>query len=111
MAINEQYRKLVQDLLTRYSIGWDSSIDVESQLLFDREHGHFQWMRVGWRGSERIYHSVIHFDIKDDKIWLQQNMTDQDPAAELVEMGVPHEDIVLGLQPPLKRSYTDYGVA
>jgi len=26
-------------------------------------------------------------------------------------MGVPREDIVLGLQPPYKRPYTDYGVA
>ena len=30
---------------------------------------------------------------------------------ELVAMGVPKDDIVLGLQPPYKRPYTDYGVA
>jgi len=29
----------------------------------------------------------------------------------LVAMGVPREDIVLGLQPAYKRQYTDYGVA
>ena len=45
------------------------------------------------------------------KIWLQQNLTDRNPAEELVAMGVPKEDIVLGLQPPYKRPYTDYGVA
>jgi len=33
------------------------------------------------------------------------------PAEELVMMGVPREDIVLGLQAPYKRQYTDYGVA
>jgi hypothetical protein len=59
----------------------------------------------------KIYLCIIHFDIKDGKIWLQQNLTDQNPAEELVEMGVPREDIVLGLQPPYKRPYTDYGVA
>ena len=59
----------------------------------------------------RIYRSIIHIDIKDGKIWLQQNLTDQNPAEELVEMGVPREDIVLGLQPLYKRPYTDYGVA
>jgi len=26
-------------------------------------------------------------------------------------MGVPKEDIILGLHPPYKRPYTDYGVA
>ncbi|MFO0210633.1 MAG: element excision factor XisI family protein, partial [Pseudanabaena sp.] len=54
---------------------------------------------------------VMHFDIKDGKIWLQQNLTDQNPAEELVAMGVERQDIVLGLQPPYKRPYTDYGVA
>lgn len=42
---------------------------------------------------------------------VQQNLTDQNLAEELVEMGVPREDIVLGLQPPYKRKYTEYGVA
>jgi hypothetical protein len=54
---------------------------------------------------------VIHFDIKDEKIWLQRNMTDLDPAADLVAIGVDRLDIVLGLQAPHKRPYTDYGVA
>ena len=53
----------------------------------------------------------MHFDIKNGKIWLQQNLTDLNPAEELVEMGIPREDIVLGLQAPYKRQYTDYGVA
>jgi hypothetical protein len=111
MAIIEQYRQSVKELLTEYAIGWDTGNEVESQLMFDAEHDHYQWSRVGWKGSERIYHCVLHFDIKDGKVWLQQNMTDQDPAAKLVEMGVPREDIVLGFQPLYARPYTDYGVA
>jgi XisI protein len=38
-------------------------------------------------------------------------MTDTDIAQQLVEMGVPKQDIVLGLHPPDKRPYTGYGVA
>jgi hypothetical protein len=38
-------------------------------------------------------------------------MTETDLAQELVNMGVPKEDIVFGLQPPYKRPYTGYGVA
>jgi XisI protein len=65
-------------------------------------------MNVGWQGSNRIYRCVMYFDIKDGKIWLQQNLTDRDPAEELVNMGVSKEDIVLGLQMPFKRFYTGY---
>ncbi|TAE94364.1 MAG: XisI protein [Oscillatoriales cyanobacterium] len=88
-----------------------SDDEVEVQLICDTERDHYQWMNVGWEHLNRIYRSIIHIDIKDGKIWLQQNLTDQNPAEELVEMGVPREDIVLGLQPPYKRPYTDYGVA
>jgi hypothetical protein len=49
---------------------------------------------VGWDGSQHIDHPVIHFDLKNGKIWLQENMTDLDPAADLVRMGVPRKDIV-----------------
>lgn len=53
----------------------------------------------------------MHFDIKDGKIWIQQNMTDVDLAQELLDLRVEKEDIVLGLQPPYKHPYTGYGVA
>jgi hypothetical protein len=68
-------------------------------------------MRVGWKGLERIYYTVLHFDIKEGKVWLQHNATDIDIGQELVEMGISKEDIVLGLHPPYKRPYTSYGVA
>jgi len=38
-------------------------------------------------------------------------MTEADLAQDLVEMGIPKEDIILGLHPIYKRPYTAYGVA
>ena len=106
-----QYRQYVQTLMSRYAEDDVSDDEVEVQLICDTERDHYQWMNVGWQELSRIYRTIIHIDIKDGKIWLQQNLTDQNPAEELVAMGVPREDIVLGLQPPYKRPYTDYGVA
>jgi XisI protein len=53
-------------------------------------------MRVGWQEMKRVYHTTMHFDIKDGKIWIQQNMTDVDVGQELVDLGVPKEDIIWG---------------
>jgi XisI protein len=106
-----QYREYIKSLLTRYASDDTSDKTVEVQLILDTERDHYQWMNVGWQDFNRIYRCVMHFDIKDGKIWLQQNLTDQNPAEELVGMGVPREDIVLGLQAPFKRQFTDYGVA
>ena len=109
----EQYRAAIQSLLTRYVNHNHCHLnpEIETQLIFDTQRDHYQWMDVGWQELNRIYQSIIHFDIKDGKIWLQQNLTEWNPAEELVAMGIPREDIVLGLHPPYKRPYTDYGVA
>ena len=82
-----QYRQYVQALLNQYAKDDVSEDEVEVQLIFDTERDHYQWMNVGWQQFNRIYRCIIHFDIKDGKIWLQQNLTDQNPAEELVEMG------------------------
>ncbi len=107
----DRYRKLVKSLISNYASSDIANDNAEVQLLLDTDRDHYQWMNVGWQGSDRIYRCVMHFDIKDGKVWLQQNLTDRDPAEELVNMGVAREDIVLGLQMPSKRLYTDYGVA
>ena len=85
--------------------------DVEVELVFDVEHDHYQLMHVGWKCLNRVHHTVPHFDIKDGKVWLQQNTTDIDVGKELIDMGIPQKDIVLGLHPPYERPYTGYGVA
>ena len=105
------YRTCIQTLLERHSQPKTDNTEVEDELFFDTVRDHYQLMRVGWNGLSRIYHTVLHFDIKDGKIWLQQNTTDIDVGQELIDMGVPKEDIVLGLHPTYKRPYTGYGVA
>jgi len=104
-----QYRELVQQLLEDYAKPYLEASPDTHYLICDIQRDHYQWMEVGWEGSRRLYRSILHFDIQNAKIWLQQNLTDQDPAAALVAQGVPPEDIVLGLQAPYKRPYTDYG--
>jgi len=111
MAKLEQYRQYIQKLLMKYSGYQSSDEDIEVQLLFDTERDHYQILDIGWDGCDRIYNCVMHLDIKDEKVWIQRNTTDILIAEELVEMGIPREDIVLGLQPPYKRQFTQYGVA
>lgn len=109
----EKYRQVVQHLLMSHAPLKSENLrpNVESQLVFDTERDHYQILDVGWEGFKPIYNCFIHIDIKDEKIWIQRNMTEHDLARELVEMGIPKEDIILGLHPPYKRPYTGYGVA
>ncbi|RCJ38191.1 hypothetical protein A6769_10640 [Nostoc punctiforme NIES-2108] len=110
MAKLDQYREYIQNLLTKYGSYQPSEEDVEIQLIFDTVRDHYQILEIGWDGYDRIYNCVIHLDIKDEKIWIQHNMTDIQIAEDLTEMGVLREDIVLGLQPSYLRQYTQYGL-
>lgn len=107
----DYYRTCIETLLEQESRYNSHAEDVESELFFDPIRHHYQLMRVGWQGLKRVYYTVMHFDIKDSKIWIQQNTTERDVGQALVEMGIPKEDIILGLHPPYKRPYTGYGVA
>jgi hypothetical protein len=109
MATLDDYQKIIKDILKSHAKNNDP--DIECQLVFDTENDHYQLLEVGWQGLTRIYACYIHLDIKQGKIWIQQNMTEADLGQELVNRGVPASDIVLGLQPPYKRPYTQYSVA
>ncbi len=65
-------------------------------------------VHVGSQGERQVYGCILHLDIKDGKIWLQHNGTENDIAAELVEMGVPKSDIIIGFHSAFKRQFTEY---
>ncbi len=78
------------------------------QTIFDRENDHYELVNLGWNAHKRIRGCLLHIDIKDGKIWIQHDGTEDGVAADLVEMGIPKEDIVLAFHPPYKRKDTGF---
>ena len=109
METLEKYRQIVKELLTDHTS--NNEPEIECQIICDTEHDRYLLVDIGWKNLHRIYACYIHIDIKNGKIWIQHNITEADLGQELVARGVPRSDIVLGLHPPYKRPYTDYGVA
>ena len=110
MAKLDQYREIVHKLLQDYAAFSRDDQEVETELIFDTTRDHYQLVHIGWQGERRIYGCILHLNIKDGKIWLQHNGTENDIAAELVEMGIPKSDIVIGFHSPFKRQFTEYAV-
>lgn len=105
------YRRAVQALLERYAAAAAADPEIETQLLIDTEHDHYQLVDVGWQHDLRVHSCILHIDIKDGKVWLQQNLTDQQVADELVAAGIPQNLIVIGFHPPYARAHTEFAVA
>jgi len=87
--------------------------ELQEQVIVDIQHNQFQWLTIGWDNEDDFKSLInIHLCIKSNgKIWLMENNTDIRVAEELVRMGVPREDIVLGFQPPSSRVLSDYAIA
>ena len=85
--------------------------EYDTQLVMDDERGHYYLVSVGWRGYQREHAISVHIDVKGDKVWIQADWTDLILAEQLVEKGVPKEDIVLAFHAPYRRPYTGYAVA
>lgn len=105
-----EYRDKVKELLNKYTQYKPSYGDVEVEQIFDTERDHYQIISVGWNNQKRVYGPIMHLDIKNAKIWIQQNTTEVDLALELMEMGVPKHDIVIGFHTPKMRQLTDFAV-
>lgn len=111
MAELEKYQEIVQNLLKVYAAYSSDDQDVDTELILDTIRDHYQLVHVGWHNDRRVYGCILHLDIKNGKVWLQHNGTESDIAAELVEMGIPKTDIVIGFHSPFKRQFTEYAVS
>ncbi|MGB3512910.1 MAG: element excision factor XisI family protein [Microcoleaceae cyanobacterium] len=68
-------------------------------------------MEIGWHHRKRIYGTLIHIDIIDQKIWIQQDGTEEGIANELVHLGISPQQIVLAYKTPERRKITDFAVS
>jgi hypothetical protein len=106
----QHYRRLIRQLLQDHAQISSNKGDVETQIIVDSEHDHYQLLYVGWDGDRRIFGPILHFDIKNGKIWIQYNGTEEHIGETLLKLGVPASDIVLGFRSVFKRQFSGYAV-
>jgi hypothetical protein len=109
MAV-EQYRQWVQQLLSERAQRQSHPSEIETQAIFDTAHDHYLLLHTGWRDDRRTHGCSLHLDIKDGKIWIQHDGTEVGIATQLLELGVPASDIVLGFHSPYMRQFTEFAV-
>jgi hypothetical protein len=108
-----RYRELIKKQLGAYIELENRHPDpeVRAMLVADDERGQYMWVRWGWTKKGRVRAIVIYVRLENDKIWIEEDWTEDGIATDLVRAGVPKEDIVLGFQPPEMRPYTDFAAA
>lgn len=106
----ERYREIVRRLIEEYAGYKPANGQIETEAVVDRDRDHYEVMHVGWDGVRRVHGSVVHIDLRGDKVWVQYDGTSRPVAEELVAAGIPPEDVVLGFHPAELRRHTGFGV-
>ncbi|NER95710.1 MAG: XisI protein [Symploca sp. SIO1B1] len=104
------YSEVVQTVLKNHVRNRPNS-PTEVQMLFDTQRERYQVLNIGWQDLTRIFGCIIYVEIKDGKIWIERDGTEIGVANELVEAGVPKQDIVLGFKAPYRRKFTEFAVS
>ncbi|MHC5614442.1 MAG: element excision factor XisI family protein [Nostoc sp.] len=102
------YQELVKSIIYKYANEQPQKDLENTEIVFDTERDRYLLLYVGWDDEERVYGCPIHISIKDEKIWIQHNFTEEAIANQLVELGVPTTDIVLGFRSPYVRQFTGF---
>lgn len=106
----ERVREIILEILQEYSTHIPSNGQIEMELIIDRERDRYQLVALGWNKPQRVYGSLIHIDLKGDKIWIQNDGTEVGIANLLVEQGIPPKNIILAYHAPYLRQYTEFGI-
>jgi hypothetical protein len=105
------YQAIIQQLFTQYIEFLGNSENTQLEQIIDPENQRYLLVEVGWENGYRIYGTLIHLDIIDNKIWIQQDGTEEGIADELVDLGIPKRQIVLGFKPSDRRKLTEFAVS
>ncbi|MBA3945509.1 MAG: XisI protein [Herpetosiphonaceae bacterium] len=105
------YRTIIRKLLQHYATYQPARGEIEIETILDETNDHYELMYTGWNGPYRLHGSVLHLDIRNGKVWIQYDGTEEGIAEELVAAGIPRDQIVLAFKAPDIRPYTDFAVA
>ncbi|AEE51850.1 XisI protein [Haliscomenobacter hydrossis] len=100
----KKYQKIILQVLEEYaSIKSPFMPEVENLIIADTKNHHYQLVRMGWYKDRHVHYTVFHFDILDNKVWIQENRTDVKIDEELIEAGIAAKDICSGMEHPAMR--------
>jgi len=108
----DKYEDIVLRFLEEQAEAWnDSNNPIDFQIIADTQRKRYQLISIGWQDKHQFHGCIFHLDIINEKVWIQRNNTDSLIADDLISMGIPKHDIVLGVIHPNRRKDTEYAIA
>ncbi len=98
----KHYRQILQQVVEKHAAMPGEPAEDESIPICDTIHDNYLLMDVGDGANGRTGYVVFHVRLKDGRVWIERDGIEYGIARDLLEAGIPKEDIVLafyGRQP------------
>jgi hypothetical protein len=91
------YRQIIEKTVTLHAQYAPSHGQIKSIPIIDTTHDNYLLMDIGWKNNKRVHDVIFHLRIDEGKIWIEWDGIETGIALNLIEAGIPKEDIVLAL--------------
>lgn len=105
-----KYRKIIKNILASH-LHPDNDQEVEDFMIADETRDHYLLFHLGWWERKRVRGFNIYVRIINGKFYIEHDLTEDGIATELLEAGVPNQDIVLAFHAPEFRELTEFAAA
>jgi len=106
----EHYRKVINQVLQNHGQYQPSHGKIETLIIRDDSADNYLLIDTGWDRTGRVHAVVFHLRIMDGKICIEVDGTEEGIALELMELGIPQEDIIVGFIRPQHRHLTNISI-
>lgn len=98
----KKYKKIVKETIQKHvHLPSPTFPNLQDIFVVDAEGKHFMMLTIGWYKDQYRHSTIYHVEVKDNgKIWVHELRTDVEFDKELIEKGIPEEDIIGGMIEP-----------
>lgn len=110
------YRELIEGQIRHFVVLVNRQYKTDegegvAHCVFDEERDHYLLVKAGWSKGRRSRGTTLFLRLRDGRIYVEEDWTDEGIANALIAAGVPEEDIVLAFQPSSLREEMGVGQA
>ncbi|WP_395090507.1 element excision factor XisI family protein [Armatimonas sp.] len=105
----------LRDVIRQVFMSWEElakqGIGFHVVTFLDTQNDRYLLQQVQTTGERYQSQTLAHLEIRDNKIWILTDNTEQGIATELVAAGLEKSQIVLGFYPPRVRLRGEFAAA
>ena len=106
-----QYRNAIIDSLQADAAMVSDANELESVVVADTNTDNYLLIEVGWEPRGRVHAPLVHIRLRDGRVIIEFDGTEEGITPRLVRAGIRPEDIELGFVHPSERTQLDVPVA